>query len=391
MSPARQRVLIKNGRLVLEERVLEGGMLVIEDGIIKDVGRTHETKAMTDTETIDAGNRLVGPGLIDIHTHLGIGNNSWKDPDRVLNWLLKHGVTGILPTIGYGFSREKRTKILETLSGLSTSLSRKMVHGMHMEGPCLNPGYGARSDKMRKPDKEEYIGYLEMAADKIKIWVIAPEVEGSEDLIEEISRRKIILSIGHSEAEAEKVINLIPKGLKLACHCMCATGPPSSSTRGRRKAGVDEAVMIRDEIFAEVIPDFKGIHVSPLMLQLLYKVKGPDRIIIITDFSTFSDLPTEDVDSDVNFNEWGQLSGSVMTMEKAVRNMMLHTGINPVEAFKMASLNPARLLKMDRALGSIKEGKKANLVIVSNNMEVERTLIEGETLFFAREVNYEVK
>lgn len=376
------RKIIKNGRLILEDKVLEEGTIIIENGIIKDIGKNDEINTALDARIIDAENCLVGPGFIDIHTHLCTGSRFFENPDRVLQELAGHGVTGILPTIAYNLGKKETEETLKKLSGLDTPFYRKMFLGIHLEGPYLNPGYGAESWKMRKPDKKEYERYFAIAGDKIKIWVVAPEVEGTADLIAEISRRKIVLSIGHSEAEAGKTVNLIAKGLKLACHCMCATGITPSPSRygGTREVGVDEVVMLRDEIYAEVIPDSAGAHVRPMMLQLLYKVKGADRIIIITDVGADFELFSEKTGSDVLFNQQGQLSGTALTMDQAAKNMIQHTGINYFEAFKMTSLNPAKLLEMDQEIGSIKKGRRANLVIVKDDLKVEKVLIDGEVI-----------
>jgi len=374
-----KRILIKNARLVLENEVLEDAAVMVKNGVISGYGRNGDIPTPPYAETVDAENNLLGPGFIDIHTHLCTGNIFLDDPQSVLNDLAKHGVTGMLPTIPYGLSTDETEKLIVNLLNLGDPLFRKMFLGIHMEGPYLNPKYGAESWRMRKPERAEYLKYMELAGDMIKIWVVAPEIEGTAELVKEIAKRGIVLSIGHSEAEASRVLDLIPRGLRLACHTMCATGvsPKPSRYGGTREAGVDEVVMLRDEIYAEVIADSAGAHIRPLMLQLLYKVKGADRIILITDVGSILAVSSQKTDTDILFTAKGELAGTALTMNRTVGNMIKHAGISYSDAFKMASLNPARLLGLDKEIGSIAAGKKANLVIVDDAINVQRIMIEG--------------
>jgi N-acetylglucosamine-6-phosphate deacetylase len=139
---------------------------------------------------------------------------------------------------------------------------------------------------------------------------------------------------------------------------------------------VDEAVLVHDDIYAEVIPDRLGIHVRPLMLKMIHKTKGTDRVIIITDAVPEAGL-TGPEEPDVNFNHTGDLAGSKLTMDKAVRNMMKHVGIGIVEAFRMAALNPAKAIRLDHEMGSIEIGKWANLILVDDEINVHGVFLRG--------------
>lgn len=376
-----KKVLIKNSRLVLEDNILEGGMLVIEDGIIRYAGKSFAVKAASYTEIIDAENCLVGPGFIDIHCHGGDGCCVEEDLQKVLSFHLKHGTTGMLAAIAYNVDMEQAMNCISEVKKLQESCYDCPCIGIHMEGPYINSKYGAESAFARPFDREEYNLLLKHASSVIKVWTFAPELEGAGHFAEAIAENGIIPSIGHSEAD-ESIINaMVKKGLKLACHIMNATGttPSPPEYGGTREVGVDEAVMANDDIYAEVIPDRNGIHVRPTMLKLLHKAKGADGIIIITDAVRFSGFNGSG-ESDVNFNFKGQLAGSRLTMNSAVRNMMNHTGIGIVEAFRMASLNPAVLLGIDNEVGSLKEGKKGDAVIVSENLEVKKVIFRGRIL-----------
>ena len=393
-----QLTAIVNGKLVTPHSVIRDGVVLIEGDMIVACGPRGTVAIPVQAEVIDAEGLYVGPGFIDIHCHGGGGCWSWEDPYRFALAHMKHGTTGILPTMVYNQSREDMYEgvrnVLEVMDAADKPY-RTAIVGIHMEGPYINNKYGAITSPIRPVDPDEYEALLTLAGDRIKVWTMAPELDGQREFAEAASRYGIALSVGHSEADAETIFSFVPKGLKIGCHCTNASGTTPSPSRfgGTREVGVDEAVLVHDDIYAEVIPDAGGIHVRPLMCKLILKAKGVHRVIIITDAMPEAGLPQNpDTDKgvefggavyhDVKFIEGLGLSGSKLTMDQAVRNMMNHTGAGMVEAFIMASLNPAKVLKIDHQAGSLEKGKRANLVIVNDSIEVRRVIFEG------REVNF---
>ncbi|HHW31319.1 MAG TPA: N-acetylglucosamine-6-phosphate deacetylase [Clostridiaceae bacterium] len=383
------RVII-NAKIVTPENIINNGVIVIENGRIARFGSYENVKPPDNAEIIDVKGYYAAPGFIDIHCHGGGSEEFHTDPEVAAEAHLKHGTTSVLATIAYNVSKVDTIEGIKKIKELKNSGKGKSILGIHFEGPYTNPKYGALSQLGRKPDPSEYNTFIDLAGDLIKVWTLAPELEGIDDFIETVSSKGIVMSVGHSEASPERIFELIPKGLKLACHCMNATGCSISPSRfgGTREVGVDEAVLLSDDIYAEVIPDYMGVHVRPLMLRLILKAKTPDKMIIITD-STISDnkshinnSPLNNSDftkaTDVNFNELGQLSGSILTMDKACRNMLRHTGVGIVDVFKMASYNQARLLNMEKEIGNIREGAKANIIIVDDDINVKMVMLEGE-------------
>ena len=128
-----------------------------------------------------------------------------------------------------------------------------------------------------------------------------------------------------------------------------------------------------------MIPDAEGIHVRPLMLKLIHKTKGTDRVIIITDAMPDAGVDKGDT-SDVNWNHLGHLAGSRLTMDRSVRNMMVHAGVGLVEAFRMASLNPAKVIHMEDQMGSIAQGKRANLLFIDEEIRIQQVILHGQTV-----------
>ncbi|MBP1993141.1 N-acetylglucosamine-6-phosphate deacetylase [Paenibacillus eucommiae] len=401
MDPKNEKLkAIINGKLVTTESVIERGAVVIQGKTIIDCGPYDEVTIPEDAEIIDAEGLHIVPGFVDIHCHGGGGVLAYQHPYEFACAHLKFGTTAILPTLSYNESKEQMvtgvTDIVEVIN--SNRIYSEAIIGIHMEGPYINPKYGAITSPIRPVDPEEYAEILRIAGSHIKVWTLAPELEGQEGFVEAASQYGIALSVGHSEATAEQIYRFVAQGLRIGCHCTNASGTTPSPSRlgGTREFGVDEAVLLHDDIYAEVIPDAGGNHVRPNMLKLILKTKGIDRVIIISDaMDTPAGVRPGDADrayaeteaeadgpdlSDVNFNEKGHLAGSLLTMDKAVRNMIRHTGIDIVKAFRLASLNPAAVIGMDHELGSIDKGKIANILLVTDKVEIRKVLLHGEVV-----------
>jgi len=387
---------IANGTLVFPDRLVEDGVVLVDGDRIAACGPAEDVPVPPGIDTIDARGRYVGPGFIDIHSHGGGGYWSFDHPLEAAEAHLRHGTTGYLPTPVYFQTREELLASAERIAAVMRSGAKRkgLILGMHLEGPFLNPKYGALRTNIRPVDPEEYRELLHAAGPYIKVWTVAPEMPGTNRLIEETAAAfpGVVFSAGHSESDPETMYRLVPHGLRLACHLTNASGttPAVSRFGGTLEVGLHEAALAHDDMFVEVIPDRGGAHVRPLMLKLILKAKGIDRVVVITDavneaaagelapppaIPALNDFPGCD---DVNFTEDGQLNGSKLTMDRAVRNMMRHTGTDLVGGFRMGSLNPARLLGLDGEMGSLAPGKRANLVIVDEAVEVHGVVFEGE-------------
>ena len=187
-------------------------------------------------------------------------------------------------------------------------------------------------------------------------------------------------AVGHSEASPQQIEQLMPYGLCIGTHHTNATGdlPKYPECRG---VCVDETVNYNRDIYAELICDSRGIHVDPYMLRLIRKIKGEDRIILISDSCVFDGPvpPGYEGVTDINFDYAGEIAGSKLTLEVACRNMMKHTGASVVDVFRYASLNPSRAVGFfDR--GEIRRGARADLVICDHNMNIKSVILKGETV-----------
>ncbi|WP_256756887.1 N-acetylglucosamine-6-phosphate deacetylase [Cohnella sp. WQ 127256] len=377
-------MLLINGTVVGRDRLIPNGFVHICDGKIKAFGEQGEIPEITpDMEVIDTCGAYIAPGFVDIHCHGGGGVWSFHQPYEFAVAHLLHGTTSILPTLTYNESREEtRQGVLEIKNAIySDAPYRSAIVGIHLEGPYINKKYGAVTSPIRPVDPEEYNELLSLAGEEIKLWTLAPELDGQYEFAIAAARYGIALSVGHSEATAEQIYRLVPLGLQVGCHCTNASGttPSPSSFLGTREVGVDEAVLVHDDLYAEVIPDKLGIHVRPLMLKLIHKTKGTDRVIIITDGMPDSGLADPD-EPDVNYNYKGALAGSKLTMDGAVRNMMKHASVGIVDAFRMSATNPAVVIGMEHEIGSIEQGKWANIILVDEEIHVQAVILRGEMI-----------
>ena len=229
---------------------------------------------------------------------------------------------------------------------------------------------------------EKYAPIIKAAGSLAKVWALAPERENVIEFVKDAKKENpsVVFAVAHSEASPQQVEAIMPYGLKIGTHHTNATGdrPMYPECRG---VCVDEAVNYNREIFAELICDSRGIHVDPYMLRLVRRIKGDDRIILISDaYACDGPIPPgyEDVD-DINFDHTGEIAGSKMTLDISCRNMIKHTGASIVDVFKFASTNPAKAVGFsDR--GEIAVGKRADLVFVDYRMDVKKVIMEGKVV-----------
>jgi len=371
---------IINANIVMPEYMIRNGVIVIDEGVIVDVGRKIPTEGM---EVFDAKGLYVGPGLIDIHTHSDGNKFLYEDPASASQNLLQHGVTDVLPALYFNMKAEQLIEQINTIRTAVEEGKAPNIIGLYMEAPYMNPKFGCERENNPWKDainKDKYMPLLEAAGTFAKVWCLAPEREGIEGFVKDALKinPNAVFSVAHSEATPQDIEPLMKYGLKLATHHTNATGTLEKYPECRGVC-VDEAVWFNDDIYAEVICDRVGIHVDPYMLRLVRKIKGDDRMILIAD-AFVSDAPAPEGYEeaiDINFDYQGEIAGSKLTLDIACNNMMYHTGASVCQLFKFASTNPARMLGMyDR--GSVEKGNLANLVVVDDQFNIQNVFLKGE-------------
>lgn len=374
---------IINATIVMRDYLIPNGVIIIDGERIKRYGKAKDIVIPEGAEIIDAEGLYVGPGLIDIHTHAA--DNKWifEEPQATSQYMLQHGVTGVLPALYNNLNKDAYIKAVDDIENAVNRGNFKNFVGFYMEGPYLSPNFGCERDKNVWKDavvREEYIDIVKRVKHLAKVWCFAPEREGIDEFVRDVKAEipEIVFAVAHSEATPYQVEKYIPYGLKIATHHTNATGTIEHYSECRGVC-VDEAVNYNKEIYAEIISDRMGIHVVPYMQRLVRKIKGDDRIILISDqFVCDGPIPKGfEEATDIHFDNAGEIAGSGLTLDIACANFMVHTGCSVVDAFRFASYNPARALNLP-FVGYVEEGNYANLIFVDDKFNVKKTILKGE-------------
>ena len=381
---------IVKGKIVTEDRIIPGKVLVFDNKIVdiideKDLETYKIENNYKEMEIINANGKCVGPGLIDIHIHGSGGGDtmdgSLESLNKISATICQRGVTSFLPTT---MTMEIKLiyKALDTIrKAMNIEMKGAKVLGAHMEGPFISEKYkGAQSKTyIKKPDYEIVKDYL----DVIKIITLAPEMDKGFEFIRKVKKESnIALSIGHTNATYEETNEAIKNGISHATHTFNAMTPLN-----HRKPGVVGAIF-NSNVSCELIAD--TVHVHPDLFKLLVKIKGIEKLVLITDCiraggmgKGISDLGGQKVVVDDNSARLvdGTLAGSVLDLNLAVKNMVDNTDLKINEAITMASLNPAKVIGIDDKKGSIKQGKDADIIIFDEEFNIYTTIVEGKVVY----------
>lgn len=398
----RMRTIFTNALLILEpgDDVVEGGLLV-EDGVIREVSDGAESipGAFSETdEVIDCGGDYLAPGLIDIHCHGAVGRDAMEaSPEAFLEILRHHAsrgtTTALLTTVAAPLVEMLR--VLATAEKCSGGGDAARLAGIHLEGPYFSPSRkGAhRAEELRHPSRQETSRILEHAP-VIRRMTLAPELEGVAELARTLAAHGIATSAGHSDATAEESRRGFGAGITQVTHlynCMSSL----HSRRGPKCSGLAEEALATPGILCEVIAD--GVHVSPRLLREAWLAKGWEGMVIVSDATAGAGLcegsffslgglecRVRDGASWTGEGDRQRLAGSTITMFDGVRMMTDQAGVPLVEAVAMASLVPACSLGMEREIGSILPGKKADLIRFDRKWTLKAIWMEGITMGVGR-------
>ena len=376
-------VAIINAVLIMRDHLIPEAVLFIEDGKIAGFGEMRTTPIPEGCEIIDAAGAYVGPGLVDIHCHSGTGVRFIHEPAKATQEHLECGTTSILATPSTRGTLDGYLEQIQRIREAMATPEGESISGFYMECPYMNPKFGA--DRENNPwkgpiDPKEYQPIIDAVGTDAKVWVLAPERENILQFVLDARKNNptVKFSVGHSEASPQQIEALMPYGLCIGTHHTNATGDRIFYPEVRGVC-VDETVNYNREIYAEMICDSRGIHVDPYMQRLIRKIKGEDRLILISDSCVFDGPIPEGYDgvTDLCFDFAGEIAGSKLSLDVACRNMMKHTGASIVDVFRYASYNPSRAIGfLDR--GEIAVGKRADLVIVDHWMKVNKVIFKGE-------------
>ncbi|MBR5295519.1 MAG: amidohydrolase family protein [Clostridia bacterium] len=376
---------IKNVTLVMPDYLIEGGSVLCENGKISAFGK--EIKIPKKAKVVNGKGLYLAPGFVDIHTHAGGKFWFYEEPLKAGGALLKAGVTTVLPTLYPKFGKKELVeKVLLIKEAVKTGKFYNFG-GFYIEGPYLNPDFGSSDPNgvtgnlwSGKISEEDYMPLIEACGTMTRVWCFAPERDGLIPFVEAAKKAnpEAVFAVAHSKAEPEDIEKFIPYGLCIGTHHLNATGTLQKYPECRTPC-VDETVFYNNQIYAEIISDSMGIHVDPYIQRLTRKIKGVDKIILISDACTYDFTPPEHLAhiTDLCIDSLGEIQGSRLTLPQAAKNWRVHTGAGLPEIFTLAARNPARAVGLlDR--GEIRKGLRADLVLLDEKFNIKKVFLEGK-------------
>ena len=369
---------------------IEQPWLLLEDGVIREVGSRTASEIPKGCRVVDFGDGIFAPGLVDIHIHGAAGRDVMKgDPDSlstIERFLAKHAVTSYLPTT-ITAPVDSTLGALESLANAIEAAGnhqedgelRARPRGIHIEGPFLS--HARRGvhppENLLPPTVKMFERFWEAARGHIRVMTIAPELPGAPEVIADAARRGVCVSLGHSDADLRSARAGIAAGARHATHTFNAMRPLR-----HRDPGILGAVLTDSNLSADIIAD--GLHVDPAIVQLFLQAKGQDRAVFITDSTAATGMPDGiykigtlemEVKRGVCLAR-GTLAGSTLTLDQAVRNVMQFVHCDLEQVLRPATLNPARVAGL-AGKGILEVGVEADLVVLSPEGEVRNTIIGG--------------
>ena len=356
---------ITNARIVLPDKIIPQGTIVVKGRKIAAISRSRFAPA--GVAKIDARANYVAPGFIDLHIH--------GDVEQVSRQQVKGGTTGFLATL----HPARPGALLENISQVLVKKRQgpgAKVLGIRLEGPFLNRSFcGALPPKvLRPPDINEAKKIIRRSGGALKMVVLAPELKEALKLIRLLRKHKIIASLGHTSATYEQAIKGVDAGIRHATHTF---------NRMRQfhhcRPGALGAALTDNRVVCEVIPEEN--HVHPAALRLLLACKGLEKVALVTDSTAAQKYPPKKREALVFKLKDGTLYGTALTLNKALKNAIKFLGLTLPEAVRLVTLNPARVLQIERRKGSLAVGKDADIVIFDKAFNVKMTIVEGKVVY----------
>ena len=391
--------IFHNGPILCPDLLLRGGAVLTHGDRIASIRQVYPGSSPEgEYQEIDLDGHLLAPGFIDIHVHGGDGADFMDGTEEAFRTVcrahVRHGTTALLATTTVA-RHDQHMAFLDVCRALHEKpTGGAVVAGAHLYGPYF--GEAARgchpAETLRPPIASEYLAYLEYA-DILRTATVAPELPGAEAFVRACLARGVRCNAGHSHATFDEVAEAVRYGIRHVDHLFCAMSDRARMRQTQTypmRGGVMEATLFFDDLTTEVIAD--GKHLAPELLRLAFKLKGPERLAIVTDANRALDMPDGDYlfgsldggepirrADGVGLTKDGlALASGVMGMDTGVRTMIQSAGCSLHDAIRMATLTPARIAGLDADRGSIEIGKLADFVVLAPQFQVKQVFIGGE-------------
>lgn len=386
--------LLYNCTLVLPDVTVPGSILIVDDRIAEVQPGESNAGNDIDAELTDMGGRFVSPGFVEIHSH-GAGGYDFMDntPEAFATAAethLKHGVTTLFPT-AVSADTETLVKFLQTYKIAKIHSGGAKMPGVHLEGPYLSAEQKGAMDPIyiRNPDKAEYELLLRVADGDIARWTVAPELPGALEFADVLQSYGILASIGHTNAEYKDIEAAFRHGFSHFTHfysCMSTI----TRRKGFRITGALESGYILEDATIEIIAD--GCHLPVELIKYAVRAKGEHRVCLTGDSMRCAGtdvtesflgprdngIPVVIEDGVAKLIDRSAFAGSIAMADRLLRVAHFDAGIPLHSAVRMMSLTPASIMGLDKEIGSIKPGKKADLVVLDGNLAVRGVMLEGK-------------
>lgn len=374
------QLTLRNARLVDSTGETHGDLLV-RDESIDGVGC-----ATGGTPEVDLEGALITPGFLDVHTHGGGGHDLHStDPDEIrayARWVASSGTTAFLVGVVGVPNGLPEAQLRAAVEAIEQPGPGAEPVGIHMEGPYINPERRGAHDPawLRIPNEAETERILELADGRLTLVTIAPELPGADRMIRRLVEAGVTVSIGHTDTTYEQARDAIPLGITHATHCYNAMRPLL-----HRAPGTLGAVIEAQGVQGELIGD--GVHVHPAAMRALIGALGPERTVVVTDALSAAGLPDAEftfagqaakvIDGVARLSD-GTITGSVLTMEQALRNLVELVDVPLHQAVGMLSVNPARSAQVAARKGRLQAGYNADLLIFTPDLALQATICKGK-------------
>ena len=373
-------------KLITPTHAVEHPVLLIEDGKVLEIAPRTARAVPAGVTALDFSDRTLAPGYIDLHIHGSAGYDVMSDKAEALpaveQLLVRHGVTSYYPTTVTA-PMDATLRALERLAVAiepgAQRTARACPVGIHLEGPFISHARRGvhPSENLLRPTLAAFERFWQAARGRIRMMTIAPELDGALEVIAEASRRGVCVSLGHSDADLRTSERGIAAGARHATHTFNAMRPLN-----HRDPGILGAVLTDSRVSADIIAD--GVHLDPAIVHLFARAKGPEQTVLITAATAATGMPDGtyrlgSLEVEVRAGRCtsdGKLAGSVLTMDRAVRNLAQFADWTLEQAVAAASLNPARIAGLSNK-GALIAGADADFVVLNAAGEVERTFVGG--------------
>ena len=374
-------------QIVLDDQVIDKAYLTIEDGKFGPILMEEPQ----DAPIKDYSQSIVAPGLVDTHIHgyksHDVMDNDFEGIKVISEGLLSCGVTSWLPTT-LTSSAELLNDVCETIGNHYQEVTGAKIRGIFLEGPFFTEKYkGAQNPKyMSDPSVEKLAKWHELSQGLVNKIAIAPERKGVKEFIEFAKSKGVYTALAHSDATYEEAAAAVEAGANIFVHIY-----NGMSGLHHRKPGMVGAALSLDKVFAEMICD--GHHVHPAAARVVTRARGPKETVLITDCmraggmgegqSRLGEFEVVVKDGTARLKDTGNLAGSILELKQGVKNVVDWGLVSPAEALRMASLTPAQSVGIESVCGRIAPGYEADFIVVSDQLELEATYLDGELRYQA--------